>query len=55
MSLAWTSDSAFGDGASCGPSLITAVQEQLGLSVTAQKGPVEVLVADHANRTPTEN
>jgi uncharacterized protein (TIGR03435 family) len=38
-----------------GPSLFTAVQEQLGLRLESRKGPVDVLVVDHADQIPAEN
>jgi uncharacterized protein (TIGR03435 family) len=42
-------------GVRTGPSLFSALQEQLGFRLEPRKGPVEILVIDHIERTPTEN
>lgn len=54
IDLEWTPANAPPD-APPGPSLFTAVQEQLGLKLEARKGPVEVLVIDSALKVPVEN
>ena len=67
IKLNWTPDEAQGAGfgggdgprpdaapADTGPSLFTAIQEQLGLKLESQKGPVEVIVVDHIEKA-TEN
>jgi uncharacterized protein (TIGR03435 family) len=60
--LEWTPDPTsseprdFGSSASdpAGPTLFTAIQEQLGLRLEALKGPVEIFVIDHVEK-PSEN
>jgi uncharacterized protein (TIGR03435 family) len=64
VDLTWTPDQPPPDGApsapdvpdvrSAGPSLFTALQEQLGLKLESARGPVDVLVIDHVDR-PTED
>jgi uncharacterized protein (TIGR03435 family) len=59
LKLEWTPDAAPGAPdkpaeTATGPTLLTALQEQLGLKLESKKGPVEILVIDRAER-PTEN
>lgn len=50
LDLTWAPDPTAGDGVS----LFTAIQEQLGLKLDAQRGPVDTLVIESAGR-PTED
>jgi len=50
VEMTWTPDPA----EDAGPALVTALQEQLGLKLISEKGPVEVLVVDRLVE-PAEN
>jgi uncharacterized protein (TIGR03435 family) len=41
--------------AQAAPTLFSALQEQLGLRLEQKKGPVDLLVVDRLEKTPTEN
>jgi uncharacterized protein (TIGR03435 family) len=55
ITLKWTPDNTPADSPDGdGPSVFTAVQEQLGLRLESTKGPVTTLVIDHIEK-PTDN
>jgi len=64
LKLSWTPDDGAAPAlngnagssaaADSGPSIFTAIEEQLGLKLVSKKGPVEVLVIDHVEM-PSEN
>lgn len=53
FTLKWTPDEERGMS-DTGPSIFTAVQEQLGLKLISTKGPVETIVVDHIEK-PSPN
>ena len=59
VKLEWVPESgqlgAPGTDAAGGPTIFTAVQNQLGLMLKPQKRPMDVIVVDHAERVPAEN
>jgi bla regulator protein blaR1 len=55
VKLGWTPDDRPIPDDERGPSVFTAVEEQLGLRLVSKKGPMDVLVVDSAEKTPTEN
>jgi uncharacterized protein (TIGR03435 family) len=52
--LEWVTQREAAEGSE-GLSIFAAVQQQLGMKLEARKQPVEVLVIDHCEKTPTEN
>jgi uncharacterized protein (TIGR03435 family) len=54
IDLTWTPDATVAATELSGPSLFTAIQEQLGLKLEGGKGPVEVIVVDSAEK-PSAN
>jgi uncharacterized protein (TIGR03435 family) len=54
ITLDWTPDNIGAGGTDGGPSIFTAVQEQLGLKLKPSKSSFEFVVIDHVDR-PSEN
>jgi uncharacterized protein (TIGR03435 family) len=54
FSLDWTPEDSPQDGGASAPSIFTALQEQLGLRLEANKSPFEFIVIDHIER-PSSN
>lgn len=61
LKLVWSPEPDLAAGAQAptetapGPSLVTALAEQLGLRLEARKGPLPVVVIDSVRQTPSEN
>jgi uncharacterized protein (TIGR03435 family) len=51
ISLSW----AMEDADTSSPTIVQAVQEQLGLKLEKKKVQIDVLTVDHVEKTPTEN
>ena len=55
VDLDWSADDANVPHFDGPPSLLTVIQEKLGLRLESRKTPVDLYVIDHLDRLPTEN
>jgi uncharacterized protein (TIGR03435 family) len=53
FTMSWVFDTSPADAG--GPDLFGAIQQQLGLKLDRKKEPVDVIVVDHIEKTPSEN
>jgi uncharacterized protein (TIGR03435 family) len=54
FTLSWTPPNVQSDSAAAGPSIVTALEEQLGLKLQPTKATVDFLIIDQAER-PSQN
>ena len=50
----WDYNLEYADSGGAAPDLIAAVRDQLGLKMEPKKGPIEILVVDHIDKTPAQ-
>jgi uncharacterized protein (TIGR03435 family) len=58
IQLEWTIDNPAASGSSdadAGPTIFSALQDQLGLKLEPRRSPAEAIVVDRVDKTPTEN
>lgn len=55
IAMCWQPDLTPGTNSDSGPTLQQALQDQLGLKLESKKGPVELVVVDHAEKSPVQN
>jgi uncharacterized protein (TIGR03435 family) len=55
VDLEWTPESLTPAAAQQGPSVYSALPAQLGLKLESRKGPLDILLVDRAEKTPTAN
>jgi len=55
INISFVPDASLAPTDSSLPSIFTALQEQLGLKLVAQKIPIKMLYIDHVEKVPTEN
>jgi len=53
--LYWVDETLPPSSDNAGPTILRAVQDQLGLRLESKKGPVQFLIVDHVDKVPTEN
>jgi uncharacterized protein (TIGR03435 family) len=55
IALYWVNDGPSASDIDAGPTLMQALQDQLGLRLESKRGPVDFVIIDHIEKLPTEN